>query len=396
MMSVGMVTYSTRPRGSVVHAACLSEALTRAGHDVTLYALGKSGASFWRPIACRVEVLRADEAPADPGALVRQRIDELVDGLRRLSPQHDVFHAQDCLAANALLARRIDGAPVVRTVHHVESYPDPYLADCQRRSILEADAVFGVSRLTQRDVLEQFGRESALVHNGVDASRFGTPGTEQRRRMRMLLGIPASDALVLSVGGVEPRKNTLVALDAMARVHAARPDLRWVIAGGDSIWDHSDYVAAFDARLAELPAGFAARVVRAGTVAEEDLAALYGASDVLLCASELEGFGLSVLEGMAAGVPVVAPDREPFTEYLGEGTALLVDGRSPAALGHAVLRLLHDDALRARLVDGARRSAAAFSWSRSADDHVSLYRALASSRGASAMHPQSHESHPDA
>ena len=158
----------------------------------------------------------------------------------------------------------------------------------------------------------------------------------------------------------------------MAHVHAARPDVRWIIAGGDSIWDHSDYVAAFDARVRELPARFAARVTRTGTVLEEDLAALYGASDVLLCASELEGFGLAVLEAMAAGTPVVAPDRAPFTEYLDERSALLVDGRSPAALGDAVLRLLCDDALRGRLVDQAGRSAAAFTWARSADAHAAL------------------------
>src|SRR5258708_34408688 len=126
MLSVGVYTYSTRPRGSVVHAMSLAEALVAAGHDATLYALCKPGASLYRPLACPVELIPAAAAPADPDALIRQRIEELVCGLRRLARRHDIFHAQDCLAANALLAARSGAsAPVVRTVHHVERFDSP-------------------------------------------------------------------------------------------------------------------------------------------------------------------------------------------------------------------------------------------------------------------------------
>ena len=66
MLSVGMLTYSTKPRGSVVHAICLAEALTARGLDVTLYALTKAGDGFFRPVRCKTRLIPAAEAPPTP------------------------------------------------------------------------------------------------------------------------------------------------------------------------------------------------------------------------------------------------------------------------------------------------------------------------------------------
>src|SRR5271168_5209806 len=104
MLSIGLFTYSTRPRGSVVHAASLAEALVGLGHAVTLYALSKEGGHFHRPLACPVELIEAGQAPDDMDALIAQRIEEFGAGFRALQPRHDVFHAQDCLAASSLVA----------------------------------------------------------------------------------------------------------------------------------------------------------------------------------------------------------------------------------------------------------------------------------------------------
>jgi glycosyltransferase-like protein len=378
MISVGLFTYSTRPRGSVVHAVCLGEALTQAGHDVTLYALGKAGAIFYRQAACHVVIFPACEAPSDPDALVRQRIAELVSGFDSLPMHHDVFHAQDCLAASALLEARAR-RPVVRTVHHVDRFVSPYLAACQRRSILQADAVFSVSRLTQRDVLAEYGRRSSIAPNGVDVARFASVPPATMARARARLGIEAGDTVVLSVGGVEPRKNTRRALAAVARACARHPSLKWVLVGGESLWDHAEYRAAFDADFAALPPDIARRIVRAGPVEEDELTALYRASDVLLCPSEHEGFGLCVLEAMAAGTAVVVPGRAPFTEYVDAETGVLVDPESVESIAVALVGLLDDAPRRQELAARARARTQAFSWSHSAAEHVRLYAALRAS-----------------
>ena len=379
MLSVGVYTYSTKPRGSVVHATGLAEALVAAGHDATVYALAKPAATWHRRLACSSQLIAAADAPADSDALIRQRIDEFVSGFRILDMRHDIFHAQDCLAASALLAARARIAgPMVRTVHHVERFESAYLADCQRRSILSVDAVFSVSRRTQRDVLEQFGRTTRLVDNAVDADRFLAVRPGGRQWLQSRYGAAVDDVIVLSVGGVEPRKNPTVALAAIARAYAIQPRLRWIIVGGHSLWDHSDYIARFEAECALLPADLRARIVRAGTLSEQDMTSLYSTSDILLCPSIQEGFGLCVLEAMAAGAAVVVPGRGPFTEYLDANCAKLVDPGSVDSVAQALVELAVDPRLRSRLVAAARVRARRFSWSRAAATHLSHYESIRS------------------
>src|SRR3954463_8235373 len=122
MLSIGIFSYSSKPRGSVVHAACLAEALQRKGAQVTLYALSKAGDEFFRPVSCALRLISAEPAPTEVDTLIRQRIAEFCRGIRALAVDHAICHAEDCLAANALVAARGDlaGARLVRTVHHVE------------------------------------------------------------------------------------------------------------------------------------------------------------------------------------------------------------------------------------------------------------------------------------
>jgi glycosyltransferase-like protein len=380
VLSIGMFTYSTKPRGSVVHAASVADALVGAGHDVTLYALGQAGSQLYRPVTCNVTLFPAKEAPADKDDLVRQRVAEFVAGLDACDLRHDVLHAQDCLAASALLqARAQRAAPIVRTVHHVEDYGTTYLAQCQRRSIVQADEVFAVSRRTQREVESGFARSSRLVTNGVDLERFANPSPD-RAWLKERFGVPSNAPLVLSVGGVEPRKNARRALEAVTLARAAQRGLTWIIAGGSSLWDHSAYASEFDAALAAIPGEVRPQVVRTGPLSEEDLTALYRLADVLLFPSLHEGFGLCVLEAMASGAAVIVPRGEPFTEYVDADSAVFVDPLSVEEIAGGLASLLDDASRRASLARVARERATAFTWSRSAATHLAHYRALLARR----------------
>ena len=104
MTSVGIFTYSTKPRGSVVHATYLAEALSARGHDVTLYALSKDGDRLYRELECPVVYLRAAAAPVEPAELIAQRIQEVASGVEAAAPRHEIYHAEDCLVASGLLA----------------------------------------------------------------------------------------------------------------------------------------------------------------------------------------------------------------------------------------------------------------------------------------------------
>jgi len=389
--SIGLFTYSTKPRGSVVHACYLADALTARGHDVTLYALSKAGDRLYREVSCPVVYLPAAPAPTQPDALIAQRIQEVTDGVQRLRPRRHVYHAEDCLVASGLLA--LDGAyglsPVVRTLHHWEHFESAYLQACQRRSVLGADAVAVVSEVTRRDVLRELGRSCPVIGNGVDLERF-RPDAELQRKTRARYKLGSGDVVVLSVGGVEPRKNSLNSLEAMSRVLAQHPTAHWLIAGGASIWEHDGYRQEFQSRLAALPLGIRDRILQLGPVAERELTGLYQVAQILLCPSQQEGFGLCVLEALAASTAVVVSNRAPFTEYLRAEHVRFVEPESPASIADAVERLWCDAAACAALAKAGLAHAREFSWDRVAAQHEQLYGAVLErrSRGASKVHEE--------
>lgn len=376
MLSIGLFTYSTKPRGSVVHATYLAEALTQLGHDVALYALSKAGDSLYRELACPVVYLPAGPAPLDASELIAQRIREVEDGAARLVRPHDVYHAEDCLMASGLLSLRGERPfePLVRTLHHWEHYESAYLRECQRRSVEQADAVACVSRSSQRDVERELGRRCPIIGNGVDVERFArqVPLQEARRQ----LGLRANDVVVLSVGGVEPRKNSLNALAAMRSVLRRFANVQWLIVGGASIWEHDQYRAQFRQRVAELEPEIAARVRELGPVSERQLTELYQMSRILLCPSLQEGFGLCVLEALASGTAAVVSHGEPFCEYLAPDEACFVDPHSATSIGAALSRLLQDETAFRELVERGRRRAREFSWARVAREHERLYSSV--------------------
>lgn len=375
MLSVGLFTYSTKPRGSVVHATHLAEALAARGHDVTLYALSKAGDRLYRELSCPVVYLPAKAAPEQPDRLIAQRIREVYDGVLGVSPRHDVYHAEDCLVASGLLLAReqLELSPLVRTLHHWEHYESAYLRQCQRRSVELADAVACVSCASQRDVERELGRICPIIGNGVDTERFALEAPALSRLARERLRLAPSDEVVLSVGGVEPRKNSWLALEAMVPLLRRHPNLQWLIAGGASIWEHDDYRSRFRARVSELEPETGFRIRELGQVSEHELTDLYRIARILLCPSLQEGFGLCVLEALAARTAVVVSDAEPFTEYLGSDAACFVEPRSVGSIAAAVERLLVDESLcQKRMTEGvelARR----FSWSNVAREHERLY-----------------------
>jgi len=380
--SVGLFTYSTSPRGSVVHAAALADALADAGWDATLYALDKDGRGFFRPLRARLRLVPAAPAPATTSELVGLRARELATHLARHAPAHDLHHAQDCLSANGLLAARALGYTVtlVRTVHHVERFEDAHLAACQERSIREAALCLTVSQAARADVASAFGISTAVVGNGVDAQRFHDVEAGRLSAVRGRLG--GGGPVVLAVGGVEPRKNTIRVLRAFARLRARHPDARLWIMGGATVLDHGAYRGSFERALAGLDEATRRAVVELGVVADADVPAIFRCADVLATPSSQEGFGLAALEGLAAGLPVVAAAAPPFTEFLDESCATLVDPMSEDAIADGLERALATAKQPTRL-GHARARARAHSWARVAARHAEHYeRIMADARDA--------------
>jgi glycosyltransferase-like protein len=372
---VALVTHSTKPRGGFIHTLGIAEALHRDGVDVHLVALGSG---LPRATTVPHTVL---PGPSHEGTTLEERvfasINTLEAGLRGLADRFDVLHTQDCIRAACRV--RDGGAPVtvVRTVHHVDDFTTQALIDCQKAAIAEPDRVLVVSEQWRRILRDEYGRESTVVPNGVDAARFATadPALVASLRAR----IPAGRFLFLGVGGIEPRKGTRHAFEALAQLKRERgPVATLALVGGHSF---QDYTAYRDEALAALPGlglVLGEDVIQLGTVSDADLAGWYHAADALSFPSVKEGWGLVVLEAQAAGLPVVASDLPVFTEYLTDGVdALLPRVADPAALAAAYARLLDDASLRKHLVEGGEKVWPRYTWDASSAKHQEIYADLA-------------------
>ncbi|MEA2322410.1 MAG: hypothetical protein QOD81_2260, partial [Solirubrobacteraceae bacterium] len=176
-MRIAMLTYSVKPRGGVVHALEVSEALARRGHAVELVALARPGETLFRATGVPLRLvphMPLEDADFDVRieAMLADYTEGLADVLAR--GRFDVVHAQDCLSANAALALRDRGLVehVVRTVHHVDDFTSPSLVDCQDRSIAGPDHVLCVSEPWVKRLARDFGVHAGIVRNGVDLGRF--------------------------------------------------------------------------------------------------------------------------------------------------------------------------------------------------------------------------------
>jgi glycosyltransferase-like protein len=379
-VTVALLTYSTKPRGGVVHTLALAEALHDLGASVCVVALGDPAAGFYRAVRAPVRIV---PAPIDAETLeekVGGNIDALTAALQSVGA--GILHAQDCISARAAARVRDAGAAVtvVRTVHHVDDFSSTVLMDCQRAAILEPDVALVVSDEWRRILSHDYGVEATVVPNGVDVDRFA--GASRARAAELRRSVGAADRpLVLSVGGIEPRKGSDTLVRALAVL--VRKGLRPILAvvGGHSFQDHRPYREAVLAALPGLGLELGVDIVPIGTVADDDMPAWYAAADVLAFPSTKEGFGLAMLEAMSAGVPVVASDLPVFREYLVDGRdALLVPVGDVDGLAGALCRALLDDAVRQQLVAAGADVARRFTWRASAERHREIYAGLQETR----------------
>jgi glycosyltransferase involved in cell wall biosynthesis len=275
---------------------------------------------------------------------------------------------------------KMGGALVARTVHHVERFDSPYLEHCQAQTIRGADLVLSVSDATREEVLARYGVSSERVESGVDAARFAMPPARDVVELGARLGLCSSGPVLISYGGVEQRKNSLGVLRAFLELRRRLPRASWVIIGGVSPFEQPAYREEFQRVLGAASEADRRSVIMAGLLSEHELLASYQLADAVICAAHKEGFGTCALEALAAGVPLIASRKAPFTEYLDERCATLVDPSSHEELCQALWRvLLRGRGDHARLASGIER-ARRFTWSRAALDHVRLYHDLIAAR----------------
>jgi glycosyltransferase involved in cell wall biosynthesis len=239
----------------------------------------------------------------------------------------------------------------------------------ERRRYRSADLVVAVSDATRQDVISLLGvpaERVVRVHNGIDVAWWAAPPAADDDATLDRLGVRGKN-YALYVGGSDWRKNTKGMMGALARARAGGIDLRLAWAGHLQA-RHIEGVEAEARRF-----GVLAAVDRLGDVTDEQLRVLYRAARAHLLVSRCEGFGLTVVEAMAAGCPVVTTRGGSLAEVAGDA-ALQVDPDDPPAIGDALVRLCREPDLGDALVRKGRERATVFSRAAQARAMALVYR----------------------
>lgn len=379
MLKIAILTYSTKARGGVVHSLCLAENLAKRGHQVRIVALDKKdGVGFFRNPGVPYDIVRFGTLPDNfddkIATYIQTYTDYFIGGNLK---GFDIYHAQDCISANALVNYRQSGAyfPLVRTIHHLDDFKSPALIDCQNKSVYRPDYHIAVSEFWEKRLASEYGVNARVIHNGLDIDRFypAPKGTNPKARFGL-----ENKLVFLTIGGIEPRKNTKKFLEAFIEVRRYFAEKGqqavMVIGGGQTLFDYRDYRQEFFKMIEDNNLKLGEDVINLGVLKEEEVPLLYQAADCFVFPSVQEGWGLVALEALLTGIPTVVSDIPVFHEFLEhERDALFVDPDNTYQFAAAMIRTVINNELRNKLIRGGIITAAKYSWEDTARRHEQFY-----------------------
>ena len=274
----------------------------------------------------------------------------------------------------ALAARHLHARPPILFTEHGRWFPDfprPKRMLFNRALLGRRDRVVGVGEAVRRALVDNEGIPAArvgVIYNGVDLTPYRNPARDRvtiRQRVREDFGIPESALLLAQVARLDDLKDHATAVRAMARIVAAVPQALLLIVG-----DGPERIK-IERLIADLSLERHVRLV--GT--RSDVPEILQAADLYLLSSKSEGIPLTVIEAMAARLPVVSTDVGGVGEIVvANETGLLVPAGDDVALAAAAIELLPDATRRAQLGEqGLRRAIDKFDEARMHRDYRALY-----------------------
>ena len=293
-------------------------------------------------------------------------------GFDRFFPDARLFHATEHLLPP------FRHLPTVLTVHdlifrhlpqHHKRLNRWYLNLAMPLYVRRATHLIAVSEATRRDLMAAYGvpaEKITVIYEAADP-RFGPRDALEQQTIRANYGLPP--AYFLYLGTIEPRKNLLRLLRAWEPLYLAGEAPPLVIVGKRG-WLSEPFFEAVERSPAR------EGLILTGYVLDDDLPALIAAATAFVFPSLYEGFGLPPLEAMACGTPVLCSDRSSLPEVVGDA-ALLFDPTDEEAIRAAMRRIWADEALREALRRRGMARAKRFSWRRTAEETLRLYRRLA-------------------
>jgi glycosyltransferase involved in cell wall biosynthesis len=378
-MRIAFVTFndpSYRGGGSGRNAIRICEELAKMGHQVVIIAPG-----LRKSVEELGENLIVKRVKTNSGLPLKSL--QFWIGVPKAIRECERDSAFDVIHFNGVsywfLRRRLSRAVQVCTVHHLvkdargddskkpftllsafSTENNPLLPFLEKRCIDSVDRIITVSEFTRRRIMEEYRIPMELIDivpNGVEKNTqvSGLPVASEARN---LLGF-GSKPVLLFVGRVDdPRKGIGTMLSVLGLL-SKEMNVHLVVVGGGS---------QEDARRKADALGVFERVTFTGLISEDLLKTYYVASDVFVCTSTMEGFGLTVLEAMENGLPIVATAVGAIPELVENGVnGYLVSNNRPEDIAEKVRLLLSDENTRIRIgVSNRRKAENLTSWAQSA------------------------------
>lgn len=262
------------------------------------------------------------------------------------------------------------------TLSAKELYPFPQqikyniLHKYVRRIVHGAAMVIAISEHTKKDIVKYYGISSykiCVVPLAVEERYSHQWHPSDIVNFRAKYGLP--ETFVLYIGGIDPRKNIGIIFKAMKALVATGQTCP-LLAFAGRIEDQREYPNMIKT-IRFL--GIERFIKFLGYVPDDDLPLLYRASAAFIYPSRYEGFGLPVLQAMAAGTPVITTKLSSIPEVAGDA-AFYIDPDAPEALIQALQILQTNNDLRSSLIISGKRQARKYSWKRTANETIDVYR----------------------
>ncbi len=370
-MRIGMVTACYKPviNGVTRMVSLYKEHLEAAGHEVTIFTLGDPDPNDEKGVVRSPGLMLGDY-----GYYISMRYSSKAQALLQ---QMDIIHCHH-LFMSVEMAHRYGRSPIVYTNHtrydlytgSFISLPQP-AADAIMRQVWPdftdyADVVITPSA-SVRDVMLEFGvrRPIELIENGVDLRPFHHP---QNPLSKTDLNVPETAVLVTYIGRLSPEKDVDILLEQFAIAKDVVPNLHLMIIGKGTCQPDLQKQAA--------QLGISDSVLFTGPIPYEQVGNYLAAADLFATASVTEVHPLTVIEAMAAGLPVVAIASPGITETVENGTSGLLTTKPAGGLAAALVGLASNSARRQEMARGARCTSERFNIDNTIQRTIALYERL--------------------
>jgi glycosyltransferase involved in cell wall biosynthesis len=287
----------------------------------------------------------------------------------------DVFHTQ--YIAPFWLPKKVN---LVLTIHDISFNFFPqfikksdlfFLKTLIPRSLKMAAKVIAVSDFTKKEIEKYYhipAEKIAAVPNGVDFEMFNK-NIAQEKLIEIKKKYSLPEKFLLYIGTLQPRKNIPVLIEALRILHE-KPnfqDIKLVIAGNRQAHN-------FDSKIDEAITNYNLEkcVIFPGWVDEVDKPALYKLANCFVFPSLYEGFGIPIVEAMAAGTPVISSNKSCLSE-IGRDGAIFSDPESPEEFARKIHEVLSDENLKNNLIEKGQKRARVYTWQKNAERTLAQY-----------------------